>query len=420
LARHGARTPNSWEFIPNQYTEKNGELTILGFVQQYYLGQEMRKRYIEDHKFLSENFTESEVIVKSSWKNRTVRSAVAFINGLFPQEEGVWHDNKYAEYVQAENLIPLKNKKRIILQDEIRKIKVNEDWAHKTIKIVSKEKDMHFHATKSANCPSVEDFVKDLKKSLLNEEMENYFRMTLYHQLSSSVNGAAGTQMLNAENMKLKNAKSVLDNYRCNHFHGNHHPHIDEQTLKILKKSRYHYAYKVMHVDDLVRSVHLSTLLHEFHSFLSSAQENISNTPKYVFYQGHDTNLEALLSTFLLETKIAEEEHYNIIPFSSVFSLELHKEQETVESLDGTIEVKDAYYVQLFFNDEPQLIKMCLSYKCPLNQFKKILKHHIVPELENFCKVPVPTDFVDSGKAGSTNDKLVCTEETKGYPGCEL
>jgi len=154
---------------------------------------------------------------------------------------------------------------------------------------------------------------------------------------------------------------------------------------------------------------------------LSSAQEKKSDTPKYIFYSGHDTNLEALLRTFILESHIEEHEHYNIIPFSSVFSIELHKEPETVESLDGTIEERDAYYVKLFFNDEPQLIKMCLSYKCPLNNFKKILNHHIVPELDNFCSVPVPSDLANAGKdKGAADDKLVCTEQSKGYPNCEL
>ena len=72
LGRHGARTPNSFEFMANQYNETEGQLTVLGLTQQYHLGQEMRKRYIEETNFLSEEFNSSEVLIKSSWKNHRI------------------------------------------------------------------------------------------------------------------------------------------------------------------------------------------------------------------------------------------------------------------------------------------------------------------------------------------------------------
>jgi len=66
-------------------------------------------------------------------------------------------------------------------------------------------------------------------------------------------------------------------------------------------------------------------------------------------------------------------------------SIELHKEQETV---DG--EVKETHHVKLLFNDEPQFIKWCMGYQCSLSQFHKILEHHIVPSLEEFCSIGKP------------------------------
>lgn len=380
LARHGARTPNSFEFIPDQYPETEGQLTVLGLVQEYFLGQEMRKRYVEDLNFLSDTFNSSEVLIKSSWKNRTMRSAYAFANGLYPQEDGVWHENIYAEGFNVDNLLPLKNKQRAVDPEEIKRIRIDEDWAQETVEVISMDGDLHFHAVKNGNCPPAEQVVEELKKSREFQEMEKYFRVALYSQLAQSVNRPLGYNLLDAESLNIKKAKSVLDNYRCNTFHNKEHPQIDERTLKILRKSRHFWAYKLTLVDDMVRSVSASKLFSEFLEYTSRMKKGVPNTPKYIFYSAHDTNLEVLFSVFLLESVIDMEDHYNVIPFSSVFSLEVHKEESK-----GDNETKDNHYVKILFNDEPQFIKWCLDYKCTLDQFHKILEHYMMPNLEDFC-----------------------------------
>lgn len=410
LARHGARTPNSFEYLPNQYTEQHGELTALGAVQEYFLGQEIRKRYIEDTDFLSETYNSSEVVIKSSWKNRTIRSAYAFTNGLYPQEEGVWLDNPYSEGFPVEQLLPLKNRQKTINREDIRRIRLNEDFAKETVDIIAMDGDLHFHAVKSENCPTAERIIKEIKKSKQNEDIEKYLRLTLYPQLVAGVNKHVGFDLLNVETMTLKTAKSVLDSYRCNSFHGIDHPDVDQATLKILKKSRYSYVYKLMLVDDLVRSVSASKLLKEFSDFVRAAENRDHGAPKYVFYSAHDTNLEILLSVFLLESHIDENEHYNIIPFSSMISFELHKEQEIIEGSSGP-EVKDTHYIKIFFNDEPQYIKWCNDYKCSLEQFYKIIEHHIVPSLDDFCSLGRVVATVTAPPSTPTVGVAMCSED---------
>lgn len=402
VGRHGARSPNSFELLPNQYPEDEGQLTVLGIAQQYFLGKEMRKRYIEDLQFLSEEFDRSEVVIKSSWKNRTMRSAFAFINGLYPQDSGVWLDNIYAEEgFPTEQLLPLKNQKRTIEHEETRRFRVDEDWARESIEIVQMDGDLYFHAHKNENCPPAEKVIKDLKKSRENLEVEKYLSLVLYPQLASGINSHLGFDLLHADNLNLKKAKSVLDNYRCNTFHGKDHPIIDDYTLKLLKHSRHHYAYNIMLKDDLVRSIAGSRLLEDFLKYTSAVRDGEANTPKFVFYAAHDTTLEILFSIFLLQSEIDAKEHYNIIPFSSVVSIEVHKEQETEEGPDGPV-TKDAFYVKLLYNDEPQIIKWCAGFKCPLSQFHRILEHYKVPQIESFCKL------------GSTVSATVtvCTEES--------
>jgi hypothetical protein len=397
LARHGARTPNSFEFMSNQYRENEGQLTVLGLVQQYHLGQEMRKRYIEDSNFLSEEFDSSEVLIKSSWKNRTIRSAYAFANGLYPQKDGILHENIFAEDFPVEKILPLKHRVNKVEKDDIKSVKLNEAWAKNITEIIQEDGDLYFHAPKDGNCPPAEKIIKELKKSRESQNIEDFLSISLYPQLAASINGPLGFTRVHPENLNMKKAKSVLDNYRCNTFHGKSHPEIDDLTLKLLKKTRYLYAYKLMLLDDMVRSVSSTKLFQEFLDFTSAARDGVVGAPKFVFYSAHDTNLEILFSIFLLESVIAKNDDYNIIPFSSVLSIELHKEQETVNG-----EVKEAHYVRLLFNDEPQLIKWCMGYKCSLSQFHKILEHYIVPQLEEFCSVGKPI------KPAAHPEEVVC------------
>jgi len=177
-----------------------------------------------------------------------------------------------------------------------------------------------------------------------------------------------------------------LDSYRCNTFHGKDHPHIDEITLKLLKMTRAFYAYKITLVDEMVRSVSSSKLLGEFLEYTRAIRDGKANTPKYVFFSAHDTTLEILFSIFLLETKIHSEEQYNIIPFSSTVSFEIHRKQEEFEGISGR-ETKDVYYVEMLYNDEPQFIKWCMGYSCSLDQFHRILEHYMLPNLHEFCSV---------------------------------
>lgn len=411
LARHGARTPNSFEYLPNQYTEKSGELTALGAVQQYFLGQEIRKRYVEDLKFLSEKYNSSQVIIKSSWKNRTIRSAYAFTSGLYPQDEGTWLENPYADEFPLEHLLPLKSRQKTVTRQDITRIKLNDEFAKAVVNIISVNNDLHFHAIKGENCPNAEKLVKGVKKSNRNDDIEKHLKLTLYPQLVSKVNKHIGFNLLDVEAMTLKAAKSVLDSYRCNTFHGLDHPDVDEHTLKILKKSRYSYVYKLMLADDLVRSISSSRLLGEFLGYIQAADKKQSDAPKYVFYSAHDTNLEILMSVFLDESHIDEGEHYNIIPFASMMSFELHKEQMLVENVNGP-ELQEVKYVKILFNDEPQYIKWCADYKCPLNQFYKILDRYIMPSLEDFCSLGrVITNTVDTVSPAGIPNASRCVED---------
>ena len=90
--RHGARAPmkvdsNYMDHVKEKWTSP-GELTAVGQRMHYILGLRNRHRYITDtYHFLSETFDSHEILVYSSAFNRTILSAYAQLQGLYPEDE---------------------------------------------------------------------------------------------------------------------------------------------------------------------------------------------------------------------------------------------------------------------------------------------------------------------------------------------
>uniref|UniRef100_A0A7E4V8L6 acid phosphatase n=1 Tax=Panagrellus redivivus TaxID=6233 RepID=A0A7E4V8L6_PANRE len=86
--RHGDRSPT--ETFPNDtYQEKDwpqgwGQLSALGMQQHVDLGQNLRKRYVDTLKFLSGEYKNHEVYVRSTDVNRTLISAMSNLIGMYP------------------------------------------------------------------------------------------------------------------------------------------------------------------------------------------------------------------------------------------------------------------------------------------------------------------------------------------------
>jgi len=94
LYRHGDRTPIK-PYNTDPYKAEShwplgfGQLTSRGKMQQYELGQWVRERY---NGFLSSNYSEQEIVVRSTDVDRTLMSALSNLAGLYPPA-GYWKWN---------------------------------------------------------------------------------------------------------------------------------------------------------------------------------------------------------------------------------------------------------------------------------------------------------------------------------------
>jgi len=95
LYRHGDRTPIK-PYSTDPYKAASnwpvgfGQLTSRGKMQQYELGQWIRARY---DGFLSSNYSEQEIVVRSTDVDRTLMSALSNLAGLYPPA-GYWEWNR--------------------------------------------------------------------------------------------------------------------------------------------------------------------------------------------------------------------------------------------------------------------------------------------------------------------------------------
>uniref|UniRef100_A0A7E4WA92 acid phosphatase n=1 Tax=Panagrellus redivivus TaxID=6233 RepID=A0A7E4WA92_PANRE len=86
--RHGDRSPTR-TFKTDPYKEDSwpqgwGQLSALGMAQHVDLGQNLRKRYIDNLKFLSSEYKNHEIYVRSTDVNRTLISAMSNLIGMYP------------------------------------------------------------------------------------------------------------------------------------------------------------------------------------------------------------------------------------------------------------------------------------------------------------------------------------------------
>ena len=121
--RHGARAPqniddNYLDLLGEKWTNP-GELTPGGQRMLFILGLRNRIRYIKEKKFLSEKFNPHEILIYSSYFNRTLISVSAQLQGLYPESAG---KGDILTQEQEESSYPPINVSYKEIEEEIKKL----------------------------------------------------------------------------------------------------------------------------------------------------------------------------------------------------------------------------------------------------------------------------------------------------------
>ncbi len=89
VLRHGDRTPTiNIPKAPYHWKEGLGQLTAKGMQQEYFLGANLRKIYVDKYHLLPSHYAVETLYVRSSDVDRTLMSAQSFLMGLYPLGTG--------------------------------------------------------------------------------------------------------------------------------------------------------------------------------------------------------------------------------------------------------------------------------------------------------------------------------------------
>ena len=393
--RHGARAPtevdsNYLDHVKEKWTNP-GELTAIGQRMHYVLGLRNRMRYITDtYQFLSEKFDSHEILIYSSAFNRTILSAYAQLQGLYPEDEGLGltlneiqeknavPDLKY-DYIEIEKkinkikgyampnlmtLIPVRmindNEKKITLYDIGECQKKRDEIKKKnreTLPIMIKmQKEFNENYGKKLN-----DFYGE------NKTYDYIFMNRLCDAFVSSLTeGRNLTEFkktrIDFEEMEKYCYQIQKMNYQEHILGDNEHILAPLEAIKLMKEI-IHYMKKRIDID--------------------RTQENIEekyldySRPKMVMISGHDSTISCH-QMFIINCLGYDDEYFRGTKYGAQLALEVTRRDATLEEIKK-MTYKD-YNLNYYFNDE-------LLFNITVDEFIKKIEPKLWTDeqIDNFC-----------------------------------
>lgn len=340
MFRHGARSPLSHGTdILGEKWDGTTFLTDVGIRQQYILGMYNRNRY---KNFLSSEYSPSEVYVLTNNFNRTLSSAAAHLQGLFPSKESL---NILSEGKVKSSLPPVPVSE---IKIEIDAIKSNTMPFGMQIIPVSifpeVDKLNYFYKT----CP------------ISDREMEMHYSDEIIIEKSEAFDKKYGKVIRQALNISdenhFKNHKNIID--VCDAFLSDL---VDDREIKIFRDIK-EISFEELKVDcenviimdnfdfwasdpEMMKAYSKTTLqnITEYIRVRGELNKEGKNyytafTPKMVIYSLHDYDLSALLEAIRAIFDLSNVKQY-YPSFSSQMTIELHQEE-------------DSYYILMLFNGD--------------------------------------------------------------------
>lgn len=326
LYRHGDRTPvDPYPNDPYKRESWNvgyGQLTSIGKRAHFKLGQWFRERY---DGFLSSNYSEEEIIVRSTDVDRTLMSAMSNLAGLYPP-------SGYQKW--------------------------NPDLDWQPIPVHTVPLDLDNLLSSHADCPRFDHLQDEIMRSDWmtsivkdNQEMFQYISQHSGFNLSDIVHLNYVYDTLFVETVHNK----TLPEWTKKYFPGG--PFEELSDLSFIVNTHTHELKR------LKGGPYVKEVISHIDDFVKGTME--PKKRKVFMYSAHDTTISSILNTLNVFDVIAP-------PYRSAVMIELYENQEL------------GYHVKILYrNDttrEPyQLILPGCEANCPLFKFKD-LTASIIPE----------------------------------------
>ena len=393
--RHGARAPmkvdsNYMDHIKEKWTSP-GELTAVGQRMHYILGLRNRRRYITDtYHFLSETFDSHEILVYSSAFNRTILSAYAQLQGLYPEDEqlGLTLNEKqealavpdikydYPEIIEKikkiegssmpnlMTLIPVRmindNEKKITLYDigecAVKRDKIKEKNRKTLPIIINMEKEFN-------------DKYGDILNIFYEEEKtyEFSFMNRFCDGVISGITEARPLSNLRSTGINIEE----IQEYCFNVQRMNYQEYIlgdDEHILAPLESSKLmreiiHYMKKRIDID-----INQEKIEEEYLDY---------SRPKMLMISGHDSTISCH-EMFIITSLGYSDDFFRLAKYGAQLALEVTRKDAPIDQVKK-MTYKD-YTLNYYFNDE-------LLFKLSVDEFIKKIEDKLWTDeqIDKFC-----------------------------------
>lgn len=409
MFRHGARTPKHYvEEVEKTFKKYPiGSLTDNGWRMQFLLGKYLRERLPKNY-----NITSADVLLISSYKDRTINSAISFASGL---TEGMFRLVTFDSFVNRFNFKVCKTRdfNQIIsnqktMRDMIYREKsiypplkgFKDEFNKYNIMVVSNQKDILFHGR---NCK----FTKEFNYTLGKTRSKKFFsdisfseHKLIFNYLKKEFN----VTLRNVTDFKQMTHKDIKNYYLIIKSMDFENPGIfsplSGETEEAFYKLIFDYYYKLaISSEDQAKmssSMFFDYLIYFFESKIKRREVEDDLNYKVISFSGHDYNILGVINNlygreFLFTLDKWKYKDFLFSSYSSSFEFHLVRFDY------------DEYFVRIYYNGHEPKLRLAnhinsegYSSKThyiagkgvPYHQFKRLVKSRIY---ENYDKCHIKT-----------------------------
>ena len=383
IFRHGARTPYSG--MTKDFKDCFGqqwfglkELTGIGLHQHFLVGYRNRLKYVNEYGLISPVYNPREIYLISTDSNRTIMSANAQVQGLFPPGTGPFiYPN------QSNNSLP-PVKKEIIEEEKNELDEMNYTSLPNNINIIPVHSffnvDHFIQLQDKKVCPKTNEYYK---KNQQRKEVANFL-----NEMTNKYGDKLNEKLITSDKSKnvLKDytkAYYIFDTIISEYTEGYDLPDLGVSDEELLNDS-----FKFFNLDligngiDNDKEICLHAMSPIFDRILKWMNFKISkdmngdfnytkyDLPKFVMFSAHDSTCAAFMG--FMQEVFGTEMRYTY--FAHNINLELFR-----EDTGNDIKIDD-YKVEYIINDESMLNISFVSFNDTLNKRMKTME-----EINEFC-----------------------------------
>ena len=319
IARHGARSAIA---VGNQLLNTTwdigmGELTNSGERQHFLQGTRLRRKYIEDLKFLPETFDPRYFYVRSTDYNRTIMSAHSQLLGLYPLGTGPVFESEAQRTAALPPFEVTSEASWFISSDDV----LYEKFSPFPVHVFKGSNDFLLKGYDPKLCPIVAEL--KAKSLALGHEQTKDELSPLYDEMSVKFG-------IQRETITLDAASAYIDTYEMAKMQVKEIENdLSEESQKLIPKFLHSLFYKGIYGDPLTAKLSSTTFLNyvidnfsakiEAHKNSTNASEFHKNI-KFIYFSAHDTTVGAFLAA--IEQQDSQE---SWPPLATMNLIELYK-----------------------------------------------------------------------------------------------